>query len=978
MPHSTPTGNGAVLAPPDPGAAQPTRPASTGIPPELAQFVLAIFDPSDLVLIRPVETWMADGKKRSRVDYRGILHRSAQALAENSRLWELILRNAEAEKANLFFGVCPRFAGKGQYDLAWQIRVVRVLWADLDNCTTEEALERCNRARLPHPSIIVWSGHGVHLYWLLTEAYRIDDAGKPPPVYTEWIDQGPGKKKKPRKFIRGQDGEKRIYEGSPDFPSLSPKARHVQNILAGIAAQIGGDHTQDLARLLRLPSTLNRKDQRNGKAPVPCTLVECESGRRYPLADFERFAELAPDAVKTQKAAKVRLPTGRKLTPARLNRLTDYINASALADVGDRSERDFALCCWCVREGLDPGAVWSQVENVGKFAEEGRRYFDLTWEKAEQAARERVCQRLSSATKPGAHGTPNTLKAAEGQPAEPTPASRPMATDRPTILITTEEHEVNDQAVQCLGRELGIYQRGGLLARVTRDHSPAARGIRRPFAPRIETLPPPLLRERLAANARWITLCQTPEGPEEKPAHPPVWCVAAVHARANWPGVRHLEAVVDYPVLRPDGTLVCTPGYDPDTGLLLEPAGDLPVVPDAPTKVDAIAARDALLDLLADFPLERPVHRAAWLAALLTPLARFAFVGPAPLFLVDANVRGCGKGLLLDCISRIVTGERFTIATYTSDEDELRKRITSLALAGDRLVLFDNLEGNFGNAVLDAALTGTAWKDRVLGVNRMAEAPLYMTWYATGNNVAVAADTARRICHVRLESPEEHPEERNDFRHPNLLAWVGEKRCRLLGAALTILRAYCVAGRPDLDLPAWGSFEGWSRLVRSAVVWVDLPDPGETRLLLQAQADVGAENMAVLLACWEKLDPQRRGLTASEVIRLLYKDPPAEPPDFHADLKAALEALLGRPDTRGLGNRLRTYRRRIFQGRFIDQTGTKQRAARWAVYPAADFSRSRGEQTHQTHQTHPETASPDESGESGESSLPRPEEWGEV
>jgi predicted DNA-binding transcriptional regulator AlpA len=74
------------------------------------------------------------------------------------------------------------------------------------------------------------------------------------------------------------------------------------------------------------------------------------------------------------------------------------------------------------------------------------------------------------------------------------------------------------------------------------------------------------------------------------------------------------------------------------------------------------------------------------------------------------------KGLLLDCISRIVTGEQFTVATYTDDTEELRKRITSLVLEGDRLVLFDNLVGRFGNAVLDAALTATSWKDRLLGV----------------------------------------------------------------------------------------------------------------------------------------------------------------------------------------------------------------------------------------------------------------------
>src|SRR5262249_12268965 len=162
---------------------------------------------------------------------------------------------------------------------------------------------------------------------------------------------------------------------------------------------------------------------------------------------------------------------------------------------------------------------------------------------------------------------------------------------------------------------------------------------------------------------------------------------------------------------------------------------------------------------------------------------------------------GAGKGLLLDVIARITTGERFTVATYTNDEDELRKRITSLALGGDRLVLFDNVEGKFGNAVLDAALTATSWGDRLLGSNRTIKAPVSMTFSGTGNTVIIAADTSRRTCHIRLDSPHERPEEREDFRHHNLLAWVGEHRSELLVAALTILRAFCVAGRPNQHFP---------------------------------------------------------------------------------------------------------------------------------------------------------------------------------
>jgi hypothetical protein len=541
---------------------------------------------------------------------------------------------------------------------------------------------------------------------------------------------------------------------------------------------------------------------------------------------------------------------------------------------------------------------------------------------------------------------------------------------RPEIVITTEEHEVNHQAAGVLARDPSLYQRGGMLARVVRDTSPAAGGIRRPYAPRIEHLPPALLRERLAANARWVTIRETKEGTLKIPARPPAWSVAAVHARGDWPSLRHLEAVVDYPVLRPDGTILDCPGYDPATGLLLDFQGESPAVLPTPSHREALAARDALLEVLADFPFAADCHRAAWLAALLTPLTRFAFTGPAPLFLVDANVRGAGKGLLLDCISRVISGERFTVATYTGDEDELRKRITALALAGDRLVLFDNLEGRFGNATLDAALTATSWEDRILGVNRIARAPLFVTWYATGNNVAVGADTARRVCHVRLESPEERPEERGGFQYPDLLAHVAANRPRLLGAALTILRAYDLAGRPQQGLRPWGSFDGWSRLAREAVVWVGLPDPADTRYLLQAQSDVTAEAMSLLLSCWERMDPGRLGLTAAEVIERVFRHPQESPPAWQAEMRTAIESLVGRGDSRALGNRLRSYRRRIFQGRFIDQAGTEHRAARWVVRPASEFRQSAENDSPDSQDSPdqpPGAAAAGESCESGES-----------
>src|SRR5262249_4324478 len=161
---------------------------------------------------------------------------------------------------------------------------------------------------------------------------------------------------------------------------------------------------------------------------------------------------------------------------------------------------------------------------------------------------------------------------------------------------------------------------------------------------------------------------------------------------------------------------------------------------------DAVAARDVLFDVVRDFPFAGKEDRAVWLAGLLTALARPAVAGPCPLFLFDANAPGTGKTILADTISIIVTRRPMSRTACPATEDELRKRITSVALAGDRLMLFDNVAASFGGPSLDSALTGTTWRDRLLGRSRMtAELPLYTVWFATGNNVALKGDIRRRV-----------------------------------------------------------------------------------------------------------------------------------------------------------------------------------------------------------------------------------------
>jgi hypothetical protein len=163
--------------------------------------------------------------------------------------------------------------------MAWQVRALRCLWADLDDAGPDEVRRRCEKKGLPRPSVLVATSAGLpkcHAYWLLREPYLVDDADDPPPTPKEWVTL-PSGKRLPIRYVVGHGGE-RVSEylphrrragtprGEPGIPvETEPKAEHFQRCSRALPPP-GADHTTDLSRLLRLPGTLNMKDARNGAA----------------------------------------------------------------------------------------------------------------------------------------------------------------------------------------------------------------------------------------------------------------------------------------------------------------------------------------------------------------------------------------------------------------------------------------------------------------------------------------------------------------------------------------------------------------------------------------------------------------------------------------------------------------------------------------------------------------------------------------
>ncbi len=554
--------------------------------------------------------------------------------------------------------------------------------------------------------------------------------------------------------------------------------------------------------------------------------------------------------------------------------------------------------------------------------------------------------------------SPESSVAAEGE--------EPTGDGRPIIQITADIYGMTSQASDALRGDPMMYQRNARLVTVTtvtRDDAERSRmvqtddGPRRELVegtPRIRIVEHPTLKERLSLISDFRKFDARNKKNPWRPARPDGDVVAALHARGEWRGVRTLRGIIETPTLRPDGTILQgEPRYDAATGLLFAPSEKFPTVPEAPTRADARRAYAMLVDLLADFPdedderddkarlIKAGAHKAVLIAHKLTLVGRAAITNSGvPMFVYDANTRGSGKTLKTDIAAIIATGRPMPRMTYPSSDEELEKVLAGYALRGATLLCLDNVTRPLGGGPLDKILTA---RDLVeLRILTTLEIPT-LIWSAvtaaTGNNVQFQADTARRVLVSRLESLEVRPEARTDFKRPDLLDHVGRNRAAIVVALLTILRAYFVAGRPDMGCDKWGSFERWAALIPPAIVHAGGADPMKAR----AEADANPEEdsfAAFLGGMLRNLGDEGGSFTAASVREWLYPTDGIRPTDDTArDVREAVELLCGRAPQGAvastLGLKLRKFRERVFEVgerrlRLV-KSGARAGSARWAI-----------------------------------------------
>jgi RepB DNA-primase from phage plasmid len=291
---------------------------------------------------------------------------------------------------------------------------------------------------------------------------------------------------------------------------------------------------------------------------------------------------------------------------------------------------------------------------------------------------------------------------------------------------------------------------------------------------------------------------------------PPLQLVRMVLSRDRRWVFPRVSGIITTPTLRCDGSLLAAPGYDLRTELYLLPGLPLPPIPERPTREQAEAALKTLKSLFAEFSFRRKeLDCSVALSGLLTALLRGS-LPTAPVYLVVADTPGTGKSYLVDIIATVANGRLCPVITASKNAEETEKRLGSVLLNGVPVVSLDNCTHDLGGELLCQVTERPVVKIRILGRSEMPDCECHTALFATGNNIAFKGDMVRRGLVCKLEALDERPELRS-FKCDALETAIAN-RCAYVAAALTIVRAYFIAGTPRVCGPL-GSYGAWSKMV---------------------------------------------------------------------------------------------------------------------------------------------------------------------
>jgi hypothetical protein len=700
------------------------------------------------------------------------------------------------------------------------------LWADLDlagpghaetNLPPDEEAGRkvIATSGLPDPTIWVHSGGGLYPIWLLDTPHVVDD----------------------------------------DLDDVKDLAAGWQRAVEAAAAQLGwhyGRGVGDLARVLRIPGTTNRKE---GLAR-PCRIIDA-TAKRYTIGELYEALAAALAAI-PQPDTKTSTSTGHTRDGASPG--DDYAARIDWADILEPhgwtlSHRQGEIRYWTrpgKRHGISAttnalgtdrlhvfstSTVFDANESYSKFG----AYAVLEHHGDHGAAAKSLSgQGYGEQHDPAAEQREAFRDLLGDQVDTPPPPADPAAGWRAELDVTNPAVAagwLRDEVGR--GRLSGMFYRGGHIVHTPREgeagYVPPADDTDDDGPAQIRIVSDSTLASRIQYRYGCFRWVKRGEDYEAVPAmFPRAAARVAVDVPEELPNLRPLAGVVHSPVLRADGTVLDRPGYDPATRLLYlpDPGLTVPPVPEHPT-AEQVAAAVALLDeMTAGFNFLTAHDKVNYYGLLLTPLLRALAPPPYKLGAIGAPQPGSGKTLLATVL-RTVHGGVFR-AEMPEDDAELRKQVTTiLDVTTGPVVHFDNVSGVLRSSTLAGLLTSTVWDDRRLGANEMVNAQNDRLWVVTGNNLTLGGDLARRTVWVTIDPGVPHPELRTDFAIKDLEGWARTHRGQLLAALLTLVRAWVAAGGPVGAARGSDGYARWVEIVSGVFSYAGVPgrfaDPESAR-----------------------------------------------------------------------------------------------------------------------------------------------------
>lgn len=417
---------------------------------------------------------------------------------------------------------------------------------------------------------------------------------------------------------------------------------------------------------------------------------------------------------------------------------------------------------------------------------------------------------------------------------------------------------------------------------------------------------------------------------------PPANICKSVLALGHQRELKALDAVITAPTLRPDGSVLSSPGYDVSTRLLFD-AEHLPTeISEHPTREEGLAALEYLWKPFAAFPFVGPLDRAVHLAALLTAAVR-AVLPTSPAFGFDAPVQGSGKTLLARCVGVLATGEDPGVWPHTAgrDDEEVRKRIFTVLRSGARAIIWDNVVGSFDSAAMASAITSPTFQDRILGASSSSSVPNRAMLILTGNNLTLAGEMPRRVLVARIDPETDRPFSRHFNIDPFEVCQ--SERQTMIAAALVLIRCYLNNSTGPLGEGKLASFEQWDTWVRQTVIYADSLKPGmfgDVMAVIQAnqEQDPEQETLGLLLEAWQ-LNFGTEYKFASEVMAVLKNGYMYETSDA-SQLNDAMSEICGKGamTARSVGRTLGYRAGRVVNGkRLVSLVDRYTKLKKWAV-----------------------------------------------